>query len=73
MSMTDSSKKYIKFIVYLLVVVLLNVAGLTLFFRADLTRNKLYSLSDISHQVVATLTEPMSIKVFFTPESAGPA
>ena len=66
MSMTDSSKKYIKFIVYLLVVVLLNVAGLTLFFRTDLTRNKLYSLSDISHQVVATLTEPMSIKVFFT-------
>ncbi len=66
MSITDSSRKYIKFIVYLLVVVLLNVAGLTLFFRADLTRNKLYSLSEVSHQVVATLTEPMTIKVFFT-------
>lgn len=66
MSMTDSSKKYIKFSVYLLVVVLLNVAGMTLFFRADLTGNRLYSLSDVSRQVVSTLTEPMTIKVFFT-------
>ena len=66
MRTTDSSKKYIKFIVYLLVLVLLNVAGLTLFFRADLTRDKIYSISDVSRQVVATLTEPMTVKVFFT-------
>jgi ABC-2 type transport system permease protein len=31
--------KYYKFLAYLLVVVLINIAGLTLFFRIDLTSN----------------------------------
>ncbi len=39
------SEKYIKFLIYLVVVVLVNIAGQTLFFRWDLTGNKIYSLS----------------------------
>jgi ABC-2 type transport system permease protein len=64
--------KYIKFAVYALVVVLINLAGLTLFFRADLTHNKVYSLSPVSKKMAATLTEPLTIKVFFTKDLPAP-
>ena len=60
------SEKYIKFLIYLVVVVLINIAGQTLFLRWDLTDNKIYSLSETSQKVVATLQEPLTIKVFFT-------
>ncbi|MEA3230182.1 MAG: GldG family protein, partial [Thermodesulfobacteriota bacterium] len=64
--------KYIKFLLYLVVIVLINIAGLTLFFRADLTSNRLYSLSDASKKVVSTLAEPLTIKVFFTKDLPAP-
>ncbi len=64
--------KYIKFAVYALIVVLVNLAGLTLFFRIDLTGNKVYSLSPVSKKVAATLTEPLTIKVFFTKDLPAP-
>jgi ABC-2 type transport system permease protein len=64
--------KYIKFLLYVLMVVLINVAGLTLFFRLDLTHNKIYSLSPISKEVVATLTEPLTVKVFFSRDLPAP-
>lgn len=64
--------KYIKFLLYVLLVVLINVAGLTLFFRLDLTHNKIYSLSPISKEVVATLTEPLTVKVFFSRDLPAP-
>jgi ABC-type uncharacterized transport system involved in gliding motility auxiliary subunit len=67
-----SSKKYPKFVVYLVVVVLMNVAGLTLFARLDLTAGKLYSISDVSREVVSTLTEPLTINVFFTKNLPAP-
>ncbi len=60
------SEKYFKFLIYLVVIVLINIAGQTLFFRWDLTGNKIYSLSETSREVVATLKEPLTIKVFFT-------
>jgi ABC-type uncharacterized transport system involved in gliding motility auxiliary subunit len=60
------SEKYIKFLIYLVVVVLINIAGQTLFFRWDLTGSRIYSLSETSREVVATLQEPLTIKVFFT-------
>jgi ABC-type uncharacterized transport system involved in gliding motility auxiliary subunit len=64
--------KYIKLLLYILVVVLINLAGITLFFRTDLTGNKIYSLSDVSKQVVSTLSEPMTVKVFFTKDLPAP-
>jgi ABC-type uncharacterized transport system involved in gliding motility auxiliary subunit len=48
------------------VIVLVNIAGLTLFFRADLTANRIFSLSEASKKAAATLSEPLSIKVFFS-------
>jgi ABC-2 type transport system permease protein len=63
---------YIKFILYMAVIVLVNIAGLTLFFRADLTAGKIFSLSGASKKAVATLSEPLSIKVFFSKNLPAP-
>jgi len=63
---------YIKFILYIAVIVLVNIAGLTLFFRADLTRSQIFSLSKASKEAVATLSEPLSVKVFFSKNLPAP-
>lgn len=70
--MVSSKEKYFKFILYAAVVILVNIAGITLFFRADLTANKIYSLSPASKEAVATLNEPLSIKVFFSKDLPAP-
>ena len=72
MASRKRSGQYFKFIIYLVIVVLVNVAGITLFFRADLTANRIYSISDASKSVVATLSEPLTIKVFFTKDLPPP-
>jgi ABC-type uncharacterized transport system involved in gliding motility auxiliary subunit len=58
--------KYYRFLVYLAVVILVNVAGQTLFLRGDLTSNGIYSLSRASSEAVGNLSEPLTINVFFT-------
>jgi len=68
----NKSEKYIKLAVYLVVVVLINLAGTTLFLRWDMTKNGVYSLSDVSKEVVANLTEPLTIKAFFSRDLPAP-
>jgi len=65
-------EKYFKFILYLVIIGLINIVGITMFFRVDLTRDKIYSLSQASRDVVATLSEPLSIKVFFSKDLPAP-
>jgi len=72
MRATFQSEKYIKFVIYAAVVVLVNIAASTLFFRMDLTQNKLYSLSPASKAAVAKLSEPLTINVFFTENLPAP-
>ena len=72
MGMQSKSRKYIRFLAYLVVIVLINVAGTTLFFRLDLTANRMYSISEASKQVVSTLSEPLTINVFFTKNLPAP-
>jgi len=64
--------KYIKLLTYLVAIVLVNIVGITLYARFDLTANKVYSLSPVSKKVVATLTEPLTIKVFFSRDLPAP-
>jgi ABC-type uncharacterized transport system involved in gliding motility auxiliary subunit len=66
MATPSRSGIYIKFFVYLVVIVLINVAGLTTFFRVDLTEQGIYSISEVSKRMVSTLSEPLTINVFFT-------
>jgi len=63
---TQRSGKYIKFIAYAAAVILLNMAGMTLFARIDLTGNGIYSLSKASQEAVKSLSEPLTLHVFFT-------
>jgi ABC-type uncharacterized transport system involved in gliding motility auxiliary subunit len=70
--MKKQKQAYFKFLIYLVVIVLVNVAGVTLFFRLDLTQSRIYSLSDASRTVVSTLSEPLTIKVFFTKNLPAP-
>ncbi len=72
MAIKKKSGKYLKFIIYLVIIVLVNVAGITLFFRMDLTKNKIYSISAASKKVVETLSEPLTINVFFTKDLPSP-
>ena len=72
MGLKNRSGDLIKFITYLVVVVLINVAGITLFFRIDLTSNEIYSISEASQDVVSTLSEPLTINVFFTKNLPAP-
>ena len=43
---------HLKYLTYLLVVVLINLVGFTLFFRLDLTEDKIYSISPASQSPV---------------------
>lgn len=72
MGTTNRSGKYIKFVIYLVIIVLLNIVSTTLFSRIDLTSNQIYSISDASKKVVATLSEPLTINVFFTKNLPAP-
>jgi ABC-type uncharacterized transport system involved in gliding motility auxiliary subunit len=72
MGVKNRYTKYIKLLTYLIVIVLINVVGMTLFFRIDLTGNKIYSLSEASKKVVSKLSEPLTINVFFTKNLPAP-
>jgi len=72
MVVNKRSINFLKFFIYLIVIVLINLAGTTLFFRLDLTENDTYSISEASQRVVSTLSEPLTIKVFFTKNLPAP-
>ncbi len=65
------SEKYI-FVFYIIIIILINLVGLNLYFRLDLTTNSAYSLSNISKEVVSVLEDPLNIKVFFTKDLPAP-
>ena len=60
------------FVLFVIFLVLLNIAGYNTFFRADLTGAKSYSLSKESKNLVKNLEEPLSIKVFFDEKLPAP-
>ena len=72
MSGKETYGRYGKFIAYMVVVVLVNLVGITIFFRGDMTENNIYSLSEASKKVVSTLSEPLTINVFFTKNLPSP-
>lgn len=59
-------QKYIKFGLYLIIVVLVNLICFSAFQRYDLTKNKAYSLSEISRESLTNLSDPLTINVFFS-------
>ena len=68
----ENQKSYSQYILYAVIIVLINLVGLTLYFRLDLTKNSVYSLSPISKEVVSSLEEPLTIKIFFSDDLPAP-
>ena len=64
--------RYLKFALYLVLVVLLNIAAQSVFGRWDLTEDNMYSLSAVSKDVVSSLSEPLTVKAFFSQELPPP-
>lgn len=54
------------------ILVVLNLVGLNLFFRVDLTDEQVYSLSDASIDLVEGLEDPVTITAFFTDDLPAP-
>lgn len=71
-TMPMSLRKYDTLLLAVIAVILINLAGVTLFFRTDLTKNRAYSLSRASKKTIAGLAEPLTIKVFFTTNLPAP-
>ena len=72
MGIQSRTQPYVKFALYCVAVVLINIVGITLFFRLDLTADNKYSLSQASKEVMAKISEPLTIKVFFTKDLPAP-
>lgn len=72
MNINKNMSKYYKFLLYFVIVVLVNLVGIKVFFRLDMTSNGLYSLSRASKRAVSTLKEPLTINVFFSKNLPAP-
>jgi ABC-type uncharacterized transport system involved in gliding motility auxiliary subunit len=71
----ENKKNISKFTIsglYLVILILVILAGQNLFFRLDLTSYGLYSLSQASKRAVSTLNEPLTINVFFSKNLPAP-
>ena len=65
-------EKYIKFFLYLIIIILINMVCQNHFIKIDTTKTKMYSLSEKSVNVVSGLTEPLTIKCFFSKDLPPP-
>ncbi len=60
------------FILFIILIVLVNLVGTRAFFRIDTTASQSFSLSQGSKELVQNLEEPLSVKVFFSENLPSP-
>ena len=65
-------EKYTKFFLYVIIIILINMVCQNHFVKIDTTKTKMYSLSKKSIQVVSRITEPLTIKCFFSKDLPPP-
>ncbi len=66
MTVTNKKSFLVYFAILVVLVVVVNVLFRNLFFRIDLTDNKMYSLSDSSKLVVDKIDDLLTMKVYFS-------
>jgi len=59
-------------VLFFVLIVLANLVGARAFFRLDLTEQSSYSLSQASRELVSSLEEPVSVRVYFTKNLPSP-
>lgn len=76
MAMNKRTRKATESVVFLgiiaAILVLLNVLGVFFFVRGDVTKNRLFSLSDGSRRVVSSLEDTMEVTAYFTKDLPPP-
>ena len=72
MKNTSSFYQKVNLILVIIIVVFVNLIGVNLFFRVDVTHNDAYSLSEISRETLAGLADPLRIKVFYSDNVPAP-
>ncbi len=62
----------IRILLVLGILIALNIVGIKLFTRFDMTQNKMYTLSDASKTLVKNLDDKFLVKAYFTGELPAP-
>ena len=73
--MNNKNSSFFSPIAVLLIVanlVVLNIWTSRMFGRIDLTENKVYTLSDVTKEIIRELEEPLTIKAYFTKDLPAP-
>ncbi len=60
------------FLLFIILIVLINLVSTQAFFRIDATKTQSFSLSESSEELVKNLEEPLSVKVFFSENLPSP-
>jgi ABC-type uncharacterized transport system involved in gliding motility auxiliary subunit len=71
---TESSRQQsvIRALLIIGILILVNIISINIFFRLDLTPNKIYTLSDASKAMVQMLDDKLVIKAYFTDNLPAP-
>ena len=69
---TLKSQALLRVTIILVILVLLNIISIRVFGRFDLTRNKLFTLSDASKGLMRSLDDKVTIKAYFTEDLPSP-
>ncbi len=64
--MGPGRRRDVQLILYIVIILMINLASATLNFRCDLTRNDTFSLTERSREIVSNLKENLKIKVLFS-------
>ena len=69
---TNNKKSFLTYIgIVTAILIIVNIISRNLFFRWDLTENKMYSLSDSSKSVVGKIDDRLTMKVYFSDNLPG--
>jgi gliding-associated putative ABC transporter substrate-binding component GldG len=71
---TESSRQQsvIRSLLVIGILILVNIISINIFFRIDLTPNKIYTLSDASKTIVGKLDDKLVVKAYFTDNLPSP-
>lgn len=64
---------WVKMVLSLAILVMVNYLGFKYYYRADVTQNRFYELSDKTVQVLRNLKEPVKITLYFAPSDVNPS
>jgi gliding-associated putative ABC transporter substrate-binding component GldG len=69
---TMKSQSLLRIALVFVILILLNIVSVRIFDRIDLTRNRLYTLSDASRTLMRNLDDKVTIKAYFTDDLPAP-